>query len=93
MPLSVVDLYQKVLPRTNCKDCGFATCLAFAGMVASEKLPLKNCPHINAETLEAYQKEPDMQHSADKWMKKDEIHERSHPDSPVWKTLLYRPLF
>ena len=36
MALSVVDLYAKVLPRTNCRDCGFPTCIAFAGMVVSE---------------------------------------------------------
>lgn len=36
MALSVVDLYRKVLPRTNCGDCGFPTCLAFASMVVSK---------------------------------------------------------
>lgn len=36
MALSVVDLYARVLPRTNCGDCGFPTCLAFAGMVVSK---------------------------------------------------------
>jgi Na+-translocating ferredoxin:NAD+ oxidoreductase RNF subunit RnfB len=43
MALSVVDLYAKILPGTNCKECGYLTCIAFAGMVVSEKLPLKNC--------------------------------------------------
>ncbi|OQY53050.1 MAG: hypothetical protein B6230_01305 [Desulfobacteraceae bacterium 4572_89] len=32
MALSVVDLYAKILPRTNCRDCGFLTCIAFTGM-------------------------------------------------------------
>lgn len=50
MALSVVDLYQKVLPRTNCGDCSFPTCLAFASMVVSEMHPLKNCPHLSDET-------------------------------------------
>ena len=36
MALSVVDLYQEVLPRSNCGDCGFPTCLAFASMVVSK---------------------------------------------------------
>ena len=36
MALSVVDLYRDVLPRTNCGDCGFSTCLAFAMALASE---------------------------------------------------------
>ena len=71
MPLSVVDIYQKLLPKTNCGECGFPTCLAFASMVVSEKLPLKNCPHIQAAALEAAQKEIDDQHAAGKWTKRD----------------------
>ena len=46
MALSVVDLYKNILPKTNCRDCGFPTCLSFAGMVVSERHPLENCPHI-----------------------------------------------
>jgi len=42
MSLSVVDLYKKVLPKSNCKECGFGTCLAFASMVVSEKHPLSD---------------------------------------------------
>ncbi len=71
MALSVVDLYARVLPRTNCGDCGFPTCLAFAGMVVSKKLPLKNCPHISPENLARYQPELDAQHAAGKWTARD----------------------
>jgi hypothetical protein len=71
MALSVVDLYRKVLPRTNCGDCGFPTCLAFASMVVSEKLPLGNCPHLSPEVVARYQPELDAQHAAGKWVKKD----------------------
>jgi len=71
MALSVVDLYQKVLPKTNCRDCGFLTCLAFAAMVVAEKLPLKNCPHIPIELLEESQKELNEQYAAGKWLKRD----------------------
>lgn len=71
MALSVVDLYAKVLPRTNCKDCGFPTCIAFAGKVVSEKLALKNCPHIDPEILGPAQAELDEQYKAGKWLKKD----------------------
>ena len=71
MPLSVVDLYVKILPRTNCKDCGFPTCIAFAGMVVSEKHPLKNCPHIKPDLLKDAQKELDEQYKQGKWLKKD----------------------
>ncbi len=71
MALSVVDLYYKILPKTNCKDCGFPTCIAFAGMVVSEKLPLKNCPHIDPDVLSAAQAELDEQYKKGLWLKKD----------------------
>ncbi|RTZ96358.1 MAG: Fe-S cluster protein [Deltaproteobacteria bacterium] len=71
MPLSVVDLYQKILPKTNCRDCGYPTCLAFAGMVVSEKLPLDKCPHIEATVLESAQAELDEQYASGKWLKRD----------------------
>lgn len=45
MALSVIDLCRDVLPQTNCGDCGYRSCMAFAGMVVSEKLSLENCPH------------------------------------------------
>jgi hypothetical protein len=71
MPLSVVDLYTQVLPRTNCRDCGHPTCLAFASMVVSEQLPLAECPHLSAETLSRYQPILDAQHAQGKWTKRD----------------------
>jgi hypothetical protein len=71
MPLSVVDLYQKILPRTNCRECGFPTCLAFASMVVSEKHPLENCPHIPPEVLAEAKKELAAQYAAGKWTKRD----------------------
>ena len=71
MPLSIIDLYHKVLPKTNCKDCGFPTCLAFASMVVSEKLPLNKCPYLAADVLETCQKELDAQYAAGKWTKRD----------------------
>lgn len=71
MPLSIVDLYTKILPKTNCKDCGFPTCLAFAGMVVSEKHPLKNCPHIPDDILTDAQAELEKQYKQGLWLKKD----------------------
>lgn len=71
MALSVVDLYRDVLPKTNCGDCGFPTCLAFAGMVVSEKHPLKNCSHLDPSFIDKIQNELDKQHDAGKWTKRD----------------------
>ncbi len=71
MALSVVDLYREVLPRTNCGDCGYPTCLAFASMVVSEKLPLARCPHLVPEVVVRHQPELDAQHAAGKWTRRD----------------------
>ncbi len=71
MALSVVDLYKNVLPGTNCKDCGYPTCLAFAGMVVSEKQPVNQCPHIEPDIANKVQEELDEQYESGKWTKKD----------------------
>ncbi|MEJ2658172.1 MAG: DUF3786 domain-containing protein [Desulfobacterales bacterium] len=71
MPLSVVDLYRDILPKTNCGDCGLSTCMAFAGMVVSEKHPLTNCPHIEPLLVDKCQRELDEQYAAGKWTKRD----------------------
>lgn len=52
MALTGLDIY-KLLPKTNCKDCGFATCLAFAMALAQKKVSLDKCPHVTAQAREA----------------------------------------
>ncbi|MDR3630914.1 MAG: DUF3786 domain-containing protein [Desulfocapsaceae bacterium] len=71
MALSVVDLYRTILPKTNCRDCGFPTCLAFASMVVSEKHPLKDCLHIPPDILARCEEELARQYAEGKWLKKD----------------------
>ena len=71
MALSVVDLYRDVLPKTNCGDCGFPTCLAFAGMVVSDQHPLANCPHLSEATVERCSRELHKQYAAGQWTKRD----------------------
>jgi len=48
MALSGLGIY-KHLPKTNCKECGFATCLAFAMQLAAKKVSLDACPHVTRE--------------------------------------------
>ncbi len=48
MALSGIQIY-KLLPQTNCKDCGFPTCLAFAMKLAAKQVELGSCPHVSAE--------------------------------------------
>ena len=49
MALTGLDIY-KLLPKTNCKECGFATCLAFAMALAQKKVSLDKCPHVTAQS-------------------------------------------
>lgn len=51
MALTAIDIY-KVLPKTNCKDCGFPTCLAFAMQLAAGKAGIDRCPAASDEAKE-----------------------------------------
>ncbi len=51
MALTGMQIY-KLLPKTNCKDCGFPTCMAFAMQVAAKQKALTDCPHLSQEALE-----------------------------------------
>jgi acetyl-CoA decarbonylase/synthase complex subunit gamma len=52
MALTGMQIY-KSLPKTNCKDCGLPTCMAFAMQVAAKQRGLTDCPHISEEGKEA----------------------------------------
>lgn len=52
MALSGLDIY-KLLPKTNCRDCGFPTCLAFAMQLAKKAVTIEKCPHLSAEARNA----------------------------------------
>jgi acetyl-CoA decarbonylase/synthase complex subunit gamma len=43
----------KLLPKTNCGDCGQPTCLAFAMNIATGKMELAACPHVTQEARAA----------------------------------------
>lgn len=51
MALTGLAIY-KLLPKTNCKDCGQPTCLAFAMALAGMKTSLDKCPHVSEEAKE-----------------------------------------
>jgi acetyl-CoA decarbonylase/synthase, CODH/ACS complex subunit gamma len=48
MALSGIAIY-KLLPQTNCKECGFPTCLAFAMKLAARQVELSACPYVTDE--------------------------------------------
>jgi acetyl-CoA decarbonylase/synthase complex subunit gamma len=49
MPLSGLEIY-KLLPKTNCKECGQPTCLAFAMKLAQKQAELSACPYVSEES-------------------------------------------
>ncbi|MGI5883167.1 MAG: (Fe-S)-binding protein, partial [Dethiobacteria bacterium] len=51
MALTGLDIF-RLLPKTNCKKCGFPTCLAFAMALANGKSSIDACPTISAEARE-----------------------------------------
>ncbi len=51
MALSGLDIF-KLLPKTNCGDCGVPTCMAFAMKLAQKKAELSECPHASDEAKE-----------------------------------------
>ena len=52
MALTGLEIY-KQLPKTNCKECGFPTCLAFAMKMAAKQVSLDKCPHVTDEAKAA----------------------------------------
>lgn len=45
---NVLDIL-KLLPKTNCRECGFPTCMAFAAALRSDSAPLSRCPYLSQE--------------------------------------------
>jgi DNA-binding CsgD family transcriptional regulator/ArsR family metal-binding transcriptional regulator len=42
-PISVLDIF-RLLPQTNCRECGYATCMAFAAALSKGKTISPRCP-------------------------------------------------
>lgn len=51
MGLTGIQIF-KLLPKTNCGECGVPTCLAFAMNLASGKAELESCPYVSEEAKE-----------------------------------------
>ncbi|MBN1104116.1 MAG: acetyl-CoA decarbonylase/synthase complex subunit gamma [Deltaproteobacteria bacterium] len=51
MGLTGIQIF-KLLPKTNCGECGVPTCLAFAMNLASGKAELDSCPYVSEEARE-----------------------------------------
>ncbi len=52
MALTGLEIY-KLLPKTNCRECGFPTCLAFGMKLAAKQADLSACPYVSEEAKQA----------------------------------------
>jgi acetyl-CoA decarbonylase/synthase complex subunit gamma len=50
MALKGLDIF-KLTPKTNCKDCGCPTCMAFSMKAAQNGIEISKCPHLSADAL------------------------------------------
>jgi len=44
-PVSILDIY-RLLPGSNCRICGYATCMAFAAALSRQRTSMVDCPHL-----------------------------------------------
>ena len=50
MALNGIQIF-KLTPKTNCKECGSPTCMAFSMKVAQGAAKIEDCPHMSEEAL------------------------------------------
>ncbi|WP_423792536.1 acetyl-CoA decarbonylase/synthase complex subunit gamma [Methanocaldococcus indicus] len=53
--ISAMDIY-KYLPKTNCKKCGYPSCMAFATKLLEREATLDQCPILNTPNYEKNKK-------------------------------------
>lgn len=49
-PLPVLEIF-KLLPRTNCGECGFPTCMAFAAALSKGEVSYIQCPGLDTPEM------------------------------------------
>lgn len=52
----------KLLDKSNCRQCGEKTCMAFAGAVFTGRRPLSECPRLEQDIVDAYSDDPQKRH-------------------------------
>ncbi|MHC1567058.1 MAG: (Fe-S)-binding protein [Candidatus Syntropharchaeia archaeon] len=50
-----MEIY-KFLPKTNCKECGESTCMAFAVKLLSAQVKIEDCTQLSEEDIEKIRK-------------------------------------
>jgi hypothetical protein len=57
-PKNAFEIFQ-FLDKSNCRECGEKTCLAFAGAVFMGQRKIRDCPKISPEAIERFAGESD----------------------------------
>ncbi len=55
----------KLLDKSNCRQCGEKTCMAFAGAVFTGRRPLSECPRLDRNIIDAYSDDPQNRHDVE----------------------------
>jgi hypothetical protein len=63
-PKNAMEIFQ-LLEKSNCRDCGYKTCLAFAGAVFRGQSRLEECPKLDRKTIEQFSGEPKKEHTVE----------------------------
>jgi DNA-binding CsgD family transcriptional regulator/ArsR family metal-binding transcriptional regulator len=50
-PASALDIF-RLLPGTNCRECGHATCMAFAAALSRQHIDMGKCPYLTRPVAE-----------------------------------------
>jgi hypothetical protein len=63
-PKNAMEIFQ-LLDKSNCRECGQKTCLAFAGAVFRGQSQLELCPKLDRETIERFSGDPKKEHTVE----------------------------
>jgi hypothetical protein len=64
-PKNAMQIFQ-LLDRSNCRECGEKTCLAFAGAVFQGQRKLEECPKFDREAIIRFSPESENENSAER---------------------------
>jgi len=69
-PKNAMEIFQ-LLDKSNCRECGQKTCLAFAGAVFTGQKKIDECPKLDREIIERFSGEPENQNAGgDEYLEK-----------------------
>jgi hypothetical protein len=63
-PKNAMEIF-KLLDKSNCRECGQKTCLAFAGAVFRGQSQIDKCPKLDRKTIEQYSRESEQQNTVE----------------------------